>query len=157
MVGPIGNTYDWSLPTGGAQPAPTSGDPPSPPTPLDTDGDGIPDAAELLAGTNPLDPASTFHIHSLQPAADGMHLQFPTVPGKTYRVEYSEDLTQNRWQILLDHIPAPAPSAPSSIRLGRHYQNASIASSSPRRDKERRVSNRRPTLRATRHSSTRGR
>ena len=66
---------------------------------------GIPDAAELLAGTNPLDPASTFHIHSLQPAADGMHLQFPTVPGKTYRVEYSEDLTQNRWQILLDHIP----------------------------------------------------
>ena len=60
---------------------------------------------ELLAGTNPLAPASKPGISSLQPAADGMHLQFPTVAGKTYRVEYSEDLTQNRWQILLDHIP----------------------------------------------------
>ena len=97
-------------------PAPNA--PPSPPTPLDTDGDGIPDAAELLAGTNPLDPASKPGISSIQPVADGMHLQLsplrhrrlakprlPTVPGKTYRVEYSEDLTQNRWQILLDHIP----------------------------------------------------
>ena len=76
---------------------------------LTSDGDGIPDAAEFLAGTNPVDPASTFRIHSLQPAADGMHLQLsplrPTVPGKTYRAEYSEDLTQNRWQTLLDHIP----------------------------------------------------
>ena len=102
---PIGVTCDWGLPAGGAQPAPAPDAPPSPPTPLDTDGDGIPDAAELLAGTNPLDPASKPGISSLQPAADGMHLQFPTVPGKTYRVEYSEDLTQNRWQTLLDHIP----------------------------------------------------
>ena len=40
--------------------------------------------------------------------------RLPTVPGnpfdcaqgiRTYRVEYSEDLTQNRWQILLDRIP----------------------------------------------------
>ncbi len=78
----------------------------------------LPDAAELLAGTDPLDVASTFHIHSLQSAADGIHLQWsplrhrrlakprlPTVPGKTYRVEYSEDLTQNHWSILLDNIP----------------------------------------------------
>ena len=78
----------------------------------------IPDAAELLAGTHPLDPASTFHIHSLQPGADGMRLRLsplrhrrlakprlPTVAGKTYRVEYSEDLTQNQWHLLLDHIP----------------------------------------------------
>ena len=51
---------------------------------LKSDGDGIPAAAEVLApsthaqgtrGTHPLDPASTFHIHSLQPAADGMRLQ----------------------------------------------------------------------------------
>ena len=76
------------------------------------------DYAQGTRGTNPLDPASTFHIHSLQPAADGRHLQWsplrhrllakprlPTVPGKTCRVEYSEDLTKNQWSILLDHIP----------------------------------------------------
>ena len=57
-------------------------------------------------------------MHSLQPAADGMRLQLsplrhrrlakprlPAVPGKSYRVEYSEDLTQNQWHLLLDHIP----------------------------------------------------
>ena len=83
-----------------------------------SDGDGIPDAAELIAGTNPLDPASKPDISSLQPAADGMHLQWsplrhrrlakprlPTVLGKTYRVEYSEDLSKNQWSILLDKIP----------------------------------------------------
>ena len=62
------------------------------------------DCAQGTRGTNPLDPASKPSISSLQPAADGMHLQFPTVAGKTYRVEYSEDLTQNRWSILLDKI-----------------------------------------------------
>ena len=31
--------------------------------------------------------------------------RLPTVPGKTYRVEYSEDLSKNQWSILLDHIP----------------------------------------------------
>ena len=76
------------------------------------------DCAQGTRGTNPLDPASKPGISSLQPAADGMHLQLsplrhrrlakprlPTVPGKTYRVEYSEDLTQNQWHLLLDKIP----------------------------------------------------
>ncbi|MEO7318788.1 MAG: hypothetical protein ABIZ56_07345 [Chthoniobacteraceae bacterium] len=31
--------------------------------------------------------------------------RLPTVPSKTYRVAYSEDLTQNQWHLLLDHIP----------------------------------------------------
>ena len=76
------------------------------------------DCAQGTRGTNPLDPASKPGISSLQPAADGMHLQWSplrqrrlakprlaTVPGKTCRVEHSEDLTQNHQQILLDHIP----------------------------------------------------
>ena len=44
---------------------------PRPPAPLDSDGDGIPDAAERLAGTNPFDATSTFRIRTLQTAADG--------------------------------------------------------------------------------------
>ena len=34
-----------------------------------------------------------------------MHIDFPTVPGQTYRVEYCEDLAKGQWFILLDHIP----------------------------------------------------
>ena len=54
----------------------------------------------------------------MQAAADGLHLslsplrhrrlakpRLPTVAGQTYRVEYCEDLSQNQWFILLDHIP----------------------------------------------------
>ena len=78
---------------------------PRPPAPLDSDGDGIPDAAERLAGTNPFDATSTFRIRTVQAAADGAHIEFPTVAGQTYRVEYCEDLAKGQWFILLDHIP----------------------------------------------------
>ena len=36
---------------------------------LKSDGDGIPDAAERLAGTNPVDPQSYLRIDAVSPAS----------------------------------------------------------------------------------------
>ena len=47
----------------------------------------------------------------MQAAADGAHIEFPTVAGQTYRVEYCEDLAKGEWFILLDHIPGPLDCA----------------------------------------------
>jgi len=59
----------------------------------DTDSDGSEDRTELLAGTDPLDPESLFHITGIQLEDVGIRIQWSSVPGKTYRIHFSDDLT----------------------------------------------------------------
>ncbi len=92
---------------------------------LDSEGDGIPDAQEVLApsahaqgtrGTDPRDPRSVLRLSPRDKSTSGLTLQLsplrhrrlakprlPTQPGKTYRIEYTEDLTRP-WLILQDQI-----------------------------------------------------
>ena len=72
---------------------------------VNSDGDGLPDAQELLAGTNPHDPASVLRLSQLDKTATGMQMQFPTLTGKTYRLEYADDLTTSQWHPLTAPIP----------------------------------------------------
>ena len=72
---------------------------------LDSDSDGIPDAQGLLAGTDPHDPASVLRLSHLDKSATGMQMQFPTLTGKTYRLEYTDDLTTHQWHPLTAPIP----------------------------------------------------
>ena len=64
----------------------------------DNDGDGVSNAAEVAAGTNPLDASSVFKITSIAPASGGgITVTWSTVAGKTYSVESTANLASGSW------------------------------------------------------------
>ena len=64
----------------------------------DRDGDGQTDAAEYVAGTNPNSAGDFFRVMGLtfQAGHTQVTIQFSSIPGRNYRVEYTGNLTQ--WQ-----------------------------------------------------------
>lgn len=58
----------------------------------DPDGDGQDNEAEFAADTVPVDPASSFRITAIQRAGHQLTLSFPTVAGKSYRIEAGDTL-----------------------------------------------------------------
>ncbi len=73
----------------------------------DTDGDGQGDLQELAAGTNPADKSSVLKIMGLARTNPGsVTVTFQSVPGKNYRIEYSNDLTA--WSVANTNTAAAA-------------------------------------------------
>jgi hypothetical protein len=68
----------------------------------DDDSDGMTNAAEFVAGTDPLDPNSRLAVTALQVGPGGFSMSFPTVVGKVYAVEYSDTLAA--WSVLASGI-----------------------------------------------------
>ena len=61
---------------------------------IDSDGDGFTNAHEHLAGTDPRDPSSFLDLIDLVDLGNsGQRLRWSSVPGKSYRVLYTPDLT----------------------------------------------------------------
>ncbi len=60
---------------------------------VDSDGDGVPDAIEALAHTNPNDPLDYLHItgSAVSAGGTGMALEWKSVTGLTYTVQISAD------------------------------------------------------------------
>ena len=58
----------------------------------DADGDGLTNQAELIAGTNPLLPASTIAITNETADATSAFLTFATIKGKLYTIEFTTTL-----------------------------------------------------------------
>ena len=93
---------DWELANFGSMNSPHGG-------PLDDpDGDGATNAREFVAGTNPNDAASVFRITTITPAPGGLILEFNSVTGRIYRVEWNDALTTNGWMTLTNHVPGAA-------------------------------------------------
>ncbi len=78
--------YEWQTPPGG-----NGGEVTIPPTAGDDDGDGMSNAAEAAAGTDPDDPDSVLRADCAAGAAgDELVVQWPSVAGRIYWVDRAE-------------------------------------------------------------------
>jgi hypothetical protein len=59
----------------------------------DSDGDGLTDLQEYLAGTNPTNAASSFHVLSIMPTNDDVLIVWQTADGHTNVVQAASDLS----------------------------------------------------------------
>jgi hypothetical protein len=70
----------------------------------DSDGDGIPDIAEYLAGTDPNNSAGFLQAILSRLEGGGETVDFVSVPGKRYRLERNDDFPTGEWNIIEDNI-----------------------------------------------------
>jgi astacin (peptidase family M12A) len=70
----------------------------------DADGDGFTNLQEFLAGTDPRNPNSRLMISSIDRSAGNPRINFTGLTGKTYRLEYRDDLIAGSWLTLVDQI-----------------------------------------------------
>jgi hypothetical protein len=68
----------------------------------DDDGDGMSNAAEYVAGTDPCDNHSNLKAALI--GSGGGTVQFTAVSNRTYSVQYSDDITAGQWRRLADVV-----------------------------------------------------
>ena len=73
----------------------------------DTDHDGMSDQAEVIAGTNPADPASFLKLQGRIVSGTGMTLSWSSVTGRTYSIQFKPTLISASWQNLTNIFRAP--------------------------------------------------
>ncbi len=76
------------------------------PTDPDTDGDGMWNTDELLAGTQPTNAASVFQVSSLRFQASNSVISWSSVAGKKYRLQRSSGLLTTNFSNLKTNITA---------------------------------------------------
>jgi hypothetical protein len=82
--------------------------------PADTDGDGMNNQKEFVAGTDPRDPQSYLRIDIAKGAAFVSVVSFEAISNKTYKVQYSDDLDTPAW-LQLSNVSAVATNRMISI------------------------------------------
>jgi hypothetical protein len=70
----------------------------------DPDGDGLSNTKEFTSGTDPNSAASALKIAQVQTSGSNLVVSFPSVSGKTYRVERSDTLQSGSWATVQDNI-----------------------------------------------------
>jgi len=77
----------------------------------DSDNDGLNDADELAAGTNPNDPASTFRVASIRfDVLSAVTLQWVGSTNRTYRVNRSVTPSRNNYTTLTNGVRGVWPT-----------------------------------------------
>jgi len=97
---------------------------------LDKDGDGLTNSAEFRAGTDPQSAASRFRVSAATRTANDFAITFTSILGKTYRVEFRDDLASPNWTLLEDQISATGTSTQitdfGAGLLPRRFYRASV-------------------------------
>jgi len=76
----------------------------------DTDGDGLSDGQEILAGTDPSSAASALKFTSVQQNTNGtVTLTWQSATGAVYRVNRALDLSRDNYTTLTNGLPATPP------------------------------------------------
>ena len=75
---------------------------------LDSDGDGMNNLQEYLAGTNPKDGQSYLRVETGGAVSKGVILQFNAASNRAYAVEYRDQVNVAPWQKLQGIPAAPA-------------------------------------------------
>ena len=70
---------------------------------LDADGDGMTNLQEYRAGTNPRSAASVLRITSMQRGGPDLVINFPSIFGKLYRLEWADSPDAATWATLQDN------------------------------------------------------
>ena len=71
----------------------------------DFDGDGMSDRDEFLAGLDPTNRGAVFTVFIIQSLTAGTtELVWSAVPGKTYTLEFKDNLTETAWQRLSEAV-----------------------------------------------------
>ena len=65
---------------------------------LDADGDGVSNLDEFLVGSNPNDAADPVRIISTRTSGTDFFFTLRTIPGRTYRIEFTDPINPAAWQ-----------------------------------------------------------
>ena len=71
----------------------------------DSDGDGVSDWMESKMETDPMNPASRLTPQAaVSPSTGQITITWQSAPGRSYRVQYKDDLSEVHWNDLSDGV-----------------------------------------------------
>ena len=82
----------------------------------DTDGDGVTDIREAIARTDPTNPSSFLRVTHVSEVDNEVTLNWSSVPGKEYLIEYSSAL-EGPWEFVITVL---AEDGETQYQLTRH-------------------------------------
>ncbi|NNM30761.1 MAG: prolyl oligopeptidase family serine peptidase, partial [Akkermansiaceae bacterium] len=83
----------------------------------DADGDGAANWEEYFSGTDPNDPGSFLRITNASLDGDQLTVFWSAVAGKTYKVQYKEDLRDTLWTEVATGVPGVEPEASHTFTI----------------------------------------